>query len=681
MRRLQDLASILLMDLGRMCCVDTARDRKTIASRIESEGQSFLTITLPSFGKDFDRSLDQGCVAHDQFTGFRWTGGLPSFLRGFLGLVFDAKSGTLLDEPSVEAIYAVRQFTLAFGKIFELPTPRRRRDAMRQFIQTEGEVRAHVQQFERHVRDYRVYSGHEHVSGGSLCGLYAATAGGWRTANLRAVDFPMDSARGLAVHGEGGGGLSHGPSVLSSRELLHLLAIQKACSVLLYNDALRPLDRAIRGTSWDQVIVPQHGPGKTADRLDGNQKFTVSEWPARLEAEVPYLGMLAPNWSYFDSTAYQDHVTHLPPERERPVRVVSVPKTAKTARIIAIEPTAMQFAQQGLMAPLVEALESSRLTGPLIGFTDQVPNQDMAREGSLTRELATLDLSEASDRVSTLHVVDLLSTWPALSRYAMACRSTKADVPDHGVQHLTKFASMGSALTFPIEAMLFLSIVVASIALASGSHLTRGFIQRLHGKVRVYGDDIIVPAEYAGSVITALESFGLKVNSGKSFWTGLFRESCGGDYYNGQDVTPVRVRSLLPLSRRDVEEVASLVSLRNQFYEAGLWTTAGWLDRMIEKFLPRFPIVEPTSKILGRRSVSFPFLANGTHGDRQVPMVYGPVYRAVIPINPIDDYPALVKWFLHKHRYPSGDPLSEDHLLRSGRSHAAHIYMGWASPY
>lgn len=553
---------------------------------------------------------------------------------------------------------------------------------MRQFIQTEGEVRAHVRSIEHQVRAYRVYSGHEYVSGGSLCGVYPQGLGGWRIqATPPGLGFPLDGARGLELQAHGPRRMVDDLPIRQGRALLRLLAIQNAVSVLLYGDVLRPLDRALRGTSWGEIIFPRHGPGKTADRLDGNNKFTVSEWPARLEEAFPYLGMLSPNWSHFDSEIYQDHVTHLPPEWERPVRVTSIPKTAKTARIIAIEPTAMQFAQQGLLAALVTGLEADSLVGPLIGFTSQASNQRMAREGSLTGKLATLDLSEASDRVSVLHVVEMLRSWPTLSRAVMATRSTKADVPGHGALHLAKFASMGSALTFPIEAMFFTSIVVASILSASGSRLTRSSVMGLHGKVRVFGDDIVVPAEYAEVVIADLEAFGLLVNRGKSFWTGLFRESCGGDYYAGWDVTPVRVRRLFPSSRRDVEEVVSLVSLRNQFYEAGLWTTAGWLDQMIEKFLPRFPIVEPSSMILGRRSVSFPFLVDGTHGDRQVPMVKGPIARAVTPICPIDDIPALVKWFLHKHRFPSGDPLSEDHLQRSGRSHAAHINMGWATPY
>ena len=137
MNSLTSLAHVMLKDLGMMCSVDTARDGKTVSDRIKAEGESFLTITLPDFGKALERALDQGQVADDHFVGFRRNGGLPAFLRGFLQQIFDAKSGTLLDEPSVEAIFAVRQFTLAFGKIFELPTPRRKRDAMRQFIQTE----------------------------------------------------------------------------------------------------------------------------------------------------------------------------------------------------------------------------------------------------------------------------------------------------------------------------------------------------------------------------------------------------------------------------------------------------------------------------------------------------------------------------------------------------------------
>lgn len=675
MKSLQRLAQVMLKDLGMICCVDTARDFKTVASRIEHEGDQFLTITLPSFGKDFERSLDQGKVGDDLFLSFKRRGGLPVFLRGFLLQVFDPSGSSLLVEPSVEAIYAVRQFTLAFGKIFELPTPRRERDAMRNFTQTEEEIKTH----ERTLQDLL----HEGPSSQQV----TPSAEG---------DLLVRCARPVANHTFLGGrdgsrvpdlgdSLDHAANArgrratLTGRDVRTLHEYSRAC-VSLFGGALSRIDTDLWSSHVPEDIVGQHGPGATADRRRGNQKFAYPSWPDRLEREFPFLEWMLPNHRsvYLDEL---DRVTFLTPEQEIPVKVVSVPKTAKTPRIIAEEPTAMQFAQQALGKTLVQKLESDRLLRWMIGFTDQEPNRLLAMKGSLKGDLATLDLSEASDRVLNLHVVNLLARWPSLSSAVQACRSTKADVLGHGVIPLAKFASMGSGLTFPIESMVFLAIVVTSIALAQDELPTRRFIRTLAGRVRVYGDDIIVPSDYAEYVVAGLETFGLKVNRNKSFWTGLFRESCGGDYYAGEPVTPVRVRKRFPSTRRDAEEIASLVSLRNQFYEAGLWTTARWLDSQIAEVLPHFPIVEPTSSLLGRRSVCFRPSAGGWDDDRHVPLVKGYVQVARPPVNKLDGVPALVKWFLHRAANPQGDPLEEDHLLRSGRAESTYLKLGWRCPF
>jgi len=86
---------------------------------------------------------------------------------------------------------------------------------------------------------------------------------------------------------------------------------------------------------------------------------------------------------------------------------------------------------------------------------------------------------------------------------------------------------MGSALTFPLEAMIFLGIVVLAASKVRHVSVTMEFVRSLHGSVRVYGDDIIVPVDIAEGAVELLEVFGLRVNRSKSFWTGKFRESCG----------------------------------------------------------------------------------------------------------------------------------------------------------
>lgn len=438
---------------------------------------------------------------------------------------------------------------------------------------------------------------------------------------------------------------------------------------LLWSSDLCLVDRMV----YEGDLLPRHGPGATADRLFGNEKYRLRTWHQRLEEYFPSTEFVIPNAGFYDRL---EHVDFSEPGAELPVRVITVPKTLKTPRIIAIEPTCMQYAQQALMEQFVTVIEESDILNDSVGFTDQTPNQEYARIGSADGSLATIDLSEASDRVPWLLVQELFRPFPSLAGAVAACRSLRADVPGHGVQTLVKYASMGSATCFPVEAMVFLTIVLHGIFKQLNVPLSKLAIKRELGRVRIYGDDIIVPVEYVQSVVESLSVFNMKVNSRKSFWTGRFRESCGRDYYNGEDVTVTYCRRLLPTHRRDVSEMTSAVSLRNQLYKAGYWKAANYLDNLIGRLAP-FPNVAETSPVLGR----FSFL--GYESSRvcerlHQPLVKGMVRSSVLRSSKLDDYGALQKFFLKRGEAPFQDV---KHLERYGRPESVDIKIRWAIPY
>jgi len=427
-------------------------------------------------------------------------------------------------------------------------------------------------------------------------------------------------------------------------------------------------------------LLPKHGPGSTSDHLSGNQKWRLNCWTDRLEAIFPSGIYASANFrDYLEREfVYQD------PGAETPVRVITVPKDAKGPRIIAIEPTAMQYMQQALLHGLLEEINNDSVVSSLIGFDDQTPNQRMAQIGSRDGTLATLDLSEASDRVSNQHVRALLSRNSLLAEAVDACRSRKADVPGHGVIRLAKFASMGSALTFPLEAIIFLIVVMIGIESALNRPITMKDIKSLRGKVRIYGDDIIIPVEYTSTVVSSLETFGFKVNSGKSFWTGKFRESCGKDYYDGVDITTIRLRSLLPTQQWNKEEseiVISAYSFRNQAYKAGLWKTVRYMDGLIADLKWPTPSVHESSPGLGFIS----YVDDVLYGTKikwdenlQIPVILALTVKEKRRRNSIDGYPALLKWFSKRDDLPFID---EDHLLYSGRPRSVDIKLRWVSPH
>ena len=591
MKSLTAFSQVLLDDLGKWCGVSTLRDSKTVAERVDHEGDSFLTITLPAFGKDFERSLELGRLDDDLFLGFAKTGGLPRFLGGFLRLVFDPGTGSLLQEPSITAIRCVRQFCHAFAKIEIECSDERKASAVIRYLECEQELH----QVQERLQD--------------LTPDFARTA--WE----------------------------------------------------LFSDVFTYVEHEL----YEGTLVPKHGPGSTADSLTGNGKYEQAQWPLRLEPYMPAGEYVLPNWRHWQDL---DDMEFLEPGDERPVKVTLVPKTLKTPRVIAMEPTCMQYAQQAIMKPLVESLERHDSLKWLIGFTDQLPNQELAREGSLHGNLATLDLSEASDRVSNQLVLALLSRTPFLSGAVQGCRSTKADVPDHGVVPIIKFASMGSALCFPIEAMVFLTIIAEVWAESQGRRFTREDRKVLKGLVRVYGDDLIVPVEIAQSLSDRLEAYGLKVNRSKSFWNGKFRESCGGDFFAGEWVTPIRVRAVFPETRRQTDAVVSTVSLRNQLFELGLVGSVEFLDRILERVLPVYPELPRGHSALGRW-VWGPVQATHMHPHLHTPFVKAYVVDAPLPSSPLGDVPALMKFFIER----SFEPLSPKAFSHAGRPEAVHTKL------
>lgn len=419
-------------------------------------------------------------------------------------------------------------------------------------------------------------------------------------------------------------------------------------------------------------LIPRHGPGATADKLYANQKYNQKEWTQRLEQLFPSAEYLFPSYSNWYEA---QRVDILEPGAERPVKVISVPKTLKTPRIIAVEPACMQYMQQALLEKIVDGVNRDSLLYALLGFDDQSANQVMACRGSIDGSLATLDLSEASDRVSNQHVRGLLRNHPWLFKAVDATRSRKADVPGYGVIRLAKFASMGSALCFPFEAMVFLTCCFLGIEDKLSRRLTLDDIKSFVGSVRVYGDDIIIPVDMVDSVVRVLETFGFKVGRDKSFWTGKFRESCGREYYSGLDVSTVKVRELLPTRRTDSSELISSVALANNFFVGGMWQTARYLDDFNERFL-KLPVVSPSSPSLGKYS----YTGYETHrmdADTHSPLVKG--YRVIprIPINKLGGLGALLKYFLKRGL----DPHSEGHLERSGRPTTVDIKRGWIRPF
>jgi hypothetical protein len=153
----------------------------------------------------------------------------------------------------------------------------------------------------------------------------------------------------------------------------------------------------------------------------------------------------------------------------------------------------------------------------------------MAKTSSVTREFATLDLSNASDTVCRNLVKILLPpTWFE----SLDDLRSKATLIEGRWVHLEKFSSMGNGFTFELETLIFASLCCATLR-------KLGRAGTLGSDVFVFGDDIIVPTVIVREVIAVLRFSGFELNEEKSFFGDEpFRESCGGDYYDGFPVRP-----------------------------------------------------------------------------------------------------------------------------------------------
>lgn len=228
-----------------------------------------------------------------------------------------------------------------------------------------------------------------------------------------------------------------------------------------------------------------------------------------------------------------------------------VPKNYKTDRTIAIEPEWNMYLQKG-----IGAWFRKRLKRVSQNLDDQGVNNFLAAVGSIDGSLATLDLSMASDTVSYRLVETLIR--PDWFEALEQCRSPVGSFVDEEANNVTviyeKFSSMGNGYTFELESLIFWGLLRAVAEL----------VDEPDRRLYVYGDDIIVPANLAGYAMHYLKACGFVVNPDKSFSSGPFRESCGGHYFKGHDVTPFYVRE--PVNTLD-----RLFLLHNNVYR--------WLNR------------------------------------------------------------------------------------------------------
>jgi len=325
---------------------------------------------------------------------------------------------------------------------------------------------------------------------------------------------------------------------------------------------------------FDQGMV---GPG--ASIAARGEDYYTKMWSSPLSATSESLSTLYWWWCsenpLYAHAESQRRLAHSEVVLTKQNRLSFVPKDDITSRTIATEPSLNMFVQRGLGEILTSRLRH------FFGISlDTQPtwNREAARIGSEgdwnsldlglgSNSLCTIDLSSASDSFSVNAARWLLPR--DLFDLLMKLRCPTGILPDGRPVSYHMVSTMGNGFTFPLQTLVFASIVVTAIK-SLGHSPDRPNIHPPafnSGSWGVFGDDIICHQSVVQRVLAMLKLFGFTPNSDKTFVEGPFRESCGRDYFYGHDIRGVFVKS--PLASR-AELHATINNLIAWSYRTGI---------------------------------------------------------------------------------------------------------------
>lgn len=560
------------------------RGEQRLLRQVESRGLAVLTVELPDLGKHFDM-----CLSKDQFTlpklpnSGLLRGGHSSqgLFPGLMDLIFD-ESGLARMDHDPTAVSLVRQVLYCCKKLRLVCEPSKVFNTIKEFYHDDPRLPVPSHWWDD---DNGPNPHHRPDPIGSTCEVTL-----------------FEPQRDYSVSAD----YANGDTVGTIRTLQQV-ADRVAASFGEFN----PFESHAK-----------HGPGAVSDSF-GLSKFEFPKWTARLDTVFPLSAFAFINEGDCgeEDLECDKHWGDLPQRDHSPSdfrgrgvvssdylssKLICVPKTQKGPRLIASEPICNQYCQQAVADFLTTRMEKS-LIGKSVTIHDQNPSRKLALESSKTGSHITVDLSNASDRLSCWVVERLFRSNFSLLQAFHAVRtpvlSNDIDKKQPPLIHLRKFAPMGAAVTFPVQSIVFAMLSLTAVLVTKGWAVTSKNIRRASRLIQVYGDDIIVPASSGQVLFFLLEHLWLKISKTKTFTEGNFRESCGMDAYQGYDVTPAYI--LEPFDQSRPSSVSSVLEASNNFFTKGLWKAAEYLQRTIpHRWLNMLPVVRYGEVGMGLRSYS-----------------------------------------------------------------------------
>jgi len=297
------------------------------------------------------------------------------------------------------------------------------------------------------------------------------------------------------------------------------------------------------------IVDGRFGPGSTfgdkgvlstvPDKMSNEPQLTTDAWPFLF----PWSGTM---WA----SACVD--VGKVPKFVQGNRFTTVKKDCTKFRGIAIEPSINVFFQLGYGRVIRNRLRRRGINLDV----GQDTHRALARFSSVDEYQSTIDLRNASDTISR-NLVKLLL--PARWFSVLDALRSKKTLFKGKFHLLEKFSSMGNGFTFELETLVFLGLISAITG-----------IEAIGKDVFAFGDDIIVPKAYSDDVVSMLRFCGLETNPHKTFVEGPFRESCGGDFFNGIKVRPFYLKD-------DPDQPSSRIALANGLYSSYGGHLGRWL--------------------------------------------------------------------------------------------------------
>lgn len=399
------------------------------------------------------------------------------------------------------------------------------------------------------------------------------------------------------------------------KQLDDFVAVDEELRDIDFTDELRlPIMQQVRAEIYQlflgfnldlKKVKPRPGPGATNKPVAKHMRYRPHTLYTQIEKVLPYVDwfMVNPYDLVHQTKLFRD--VYINPVESQRARLKYVFKTFGKARGICIEENEPQFLQQAVKAGLYDWIENSPITLGRIDFKDQSINANLALKASEDLEDATIDCSEASDRVAR-EAISWSFQDTEIHDVLMALSTKWIDFPKElsgkrSAIKCAKYAPMGSGLCFPIETVWHWALIRALIVLSQ-------YPDEYKERVYVYGDDIIVPSEIAEMVYTYFPLFGMKINVEKSYYKSHFRESCGIHAYNGKNITPVFIKNL-PI-KSSLTVIMSCIEVEAQFKRLGYDHVARHFEVNIRQAMSGYdmPYVPQGSSVLGfiRDDISMP---------------------------------------------------------------------------